>query len=368
MAIVEQAHLPALLEARRDLPALEHVIVVDGEAPEGGMTLAELDEAGAPRRLRPRRCARRRLRTTSLTLIYTSGTTGPPKGVELTHRNILAAVRAVQTMIDLPLGAKVISWLPAAHIAERTAHHYLPIVYACTVTTCPDPRRIVEVLPQVHPTWFFAVPRIWEKLKAGLEAMLAGQPEEARAKVQAALDASLQAVRLRQAGEPVPAELAAAVEQADGSCSAGCARCSGSTRSIAVNVGAAPTPREVIEFFHAIGIELAELWGMSETCGAGACNQPGRGADRHGRAGDARRRAESSRRTASCSCAAAVVMRGYRNRPSRRPRRSAPTAGSRPATSRDRRRRLRADRRPQEGADHQRRRQEHVARRTSRRR
>ena len=61
---------------------------------------------------------------------------------------------------------------------------------------------------------------------------------------------------------------------------------------VAVNVGAAPTPPEVIEFFHAIGIELAELWGMSETCGAGTCNRPGEVRDRHRRAG--RRRASSS--------------------------------------------------------------------------
>ena len=71
------------------------------------------------------------------------------------------------------------------------AHHYIPVVYAGTVTCCPNPREVVSYLPQVHPNWFFAVPRIWEKLKAGLETMLAGQPEDQREKVQTALDAAI---------------------------------------------------------------------------------------------------------------------------------------------------------------------------------
>src|SRR5689334_16303327 len=109
-----------------------------------------------------------------LTLIYTSGTTGPPKGVQLAHKNEMAALSAVEERVGFPEGSRVISWLPSAHVAERTANHYLPIVYAMTITTCPDPRRIGEYLPAVNPTWFFAVPRVWEKLKAGLEAKLAG--------------------------------------------------------------------------------------------------------------------------------------------------------------------------------------------------
>jgi len=109
-----------------------------------------------------------------LTLIYTSGTTGPPKGVQIAHRNQMAAGDAVERRVGFPDGSRVISWLPSAHVAERTAHHYLPIVYAMTITTCPDPRQIGTYLPAVKPTWFFAVPRVWEKLKAGVEAKLGG--------------------------------------------------------------------------------------------------------------------------------------------------------------------------------------------------
>jgi long-chain acyl-CoA synthetase len=314
VAIVEQAYLPALLEAARELPELAHVVVVDGEAPEGTTPLADVEAAGRDSDLDLDATLAAVTPDDVATLIYTSGTTGPPKGVELSHRNVFGAVRAVQDMLELPLGAKVISWLPAAHIAERAAHHYIPVVYAGTITTCPDPRRIIEVLPQVHPTWFFAVPRIWEKLKAGLEAMLDSQPEEARAKVRGALDAAVQAVRLRQRGEDVPAELAATVERADAEMFSGLRKMLGLDEVVTVNVGAAPTPPEVIEFFHAIGIELAELWGMSETCGAGSCNRAG--AVRIGTVGQATPGVELKlAQDGELLVRGACVMRGYRNRP-----------------------------------------------------
>jgi long-chain acyl-CoA synthetase len=273
VAIVEQAHVAALLEARRDLPGLEHVIVVDGEPPENTISLADIegsnpdfDLEGSLAQIGP---------DDFVTLIYTSGTTGPPKGVQLSHRNIMAGTQAVEEVIPFDPGARVISWLPAAHIAERMAHHYIPVVYAGTITCCPNPREVVSYLPQVRPTWFFAVPRIWEKLKAGLETMQAAQPEEQRRPIQEALEASLERVRLRQRGEPVPAELEATVARADEQMFSKLRAMLGLDQAIAVNVGAAPTPVEVLEFFHALGIELGELWGMSETCGVGTCNRPG---------------------------------------------------------------------------------------------
>jgi long-subunit acyl-CoA synthetase (AMP-forming) len=273
VAIAEPAFLETMLTARRELPGLEHMIVVGGDAPQGTTPLSEIegsdpdfDVAAAAAEIAP---------DDVLTLIYTSGTTGKPKGVQLSHRNIMVSAAALEQIIPLEPGGRLISWLPAAHIAERMAHHYIPVIYAGTVTTCDNPREVVSYLPQVHPTWFFAVPRIWEKLKAGLETMQAAQPEEQRAPVQAALQASLRRVRLRQRGEPVPEELEATVAKADEEMFSKLRAMLGLDQLVAVNVGAAPTPVEVIEFFHALGIELAELWGMSETCGFGTCNRPG---------------------------------------------------------------------------------------------
>jgi long-subunit acyl-CoA synthetase (AMP-forming) len=270
----EQQYLSQVLEARKELPGLEHVIVVDGDAPEGTLALAdvegsnpEFDVDASVAQIEP---------TDVLTLIYTSGTTGPPKGVQLRHRNLLAAVEGFEELIELPRDGRVISWLPAAHIAERNAHHYLPVVFGLEITCCDDPRQVLSYLPEVRPSWFFAVPRIWEKLKAGLETMVAGQPEEQRKPIQTALEASVRKVRLEQRGEEVPAELAEQVATADAEIFAGLRRMLGLDRVEAINVGAAPTPVEVLEFFHAIGLPLSELWGMSETCGAGTVNPPGK--------------------------------------------------------------------------------------------
>jgi long-subunit acyl-CoA synthetase (AMP-forming) len=270
MLICDRQYLPRVLEARARLPELAHVIVVDGDAPEGTIALADVessssdfDVAASVAQIEP---------TDLLTLIYTSGTTGPPKGVQLIHRNLLAAVDGLEELISFPRDGRVISWLPAAHVAERNAHHYLPIVFGLQITCCDDPRQVLSYLPEVRPSWFFAVPRIWEKLKAGLETMIAGQPQEQRERSEAALAAAVRKVRMEQRGEDVPAALAEEVAAADAEIFAGLRAMLGLDQVEAINVGAAPTPVEVLEFFHAIGLPLAELWGMSETCGAGTVN------------------------------------------------------------------------------------------------
>jgi long-chain acyl-CoA synthetase len=271
VAVVEGMFLERFEDARKDLPEIEKVIVVDGDG--GDVTFDELEESGGDFDI-----------TESvdevgpddlLTLIYTSGTTGPPKGVQLTHRNLMGLITGVEDLIELPeRGGKVISWLPAAHIAERGANYYLPVCYGLSVSVCPDPRKVVEFLPQVNPTWFFAVPRIWEKLKAGLEAMAAKLPDEQREPAEKAVAAATEKVRLEQAGQEVPEELEQAVAQADEQMFSALRKQLGLDEAVAVNVGAAPTPVEVLEYFHAIGIRIGELWGMSETCGVATCNPP----------------------------------------------------------------------------------------------
>jgi long-chain acyl-CoA synthetase len=310
--ICEQQFLQQVRDARKSLPSLEYVIVVDGEAPLGTLALSKVegsnpgfDVDAAVAQIQP---------TDVLTLIYTSGTTGPPKGVQLIHRNLFATVEGIEDLIKFPRDGRVVSWLPAAHVAERNAHHYLPIVFGLQITCCDDPREVLSYLPEVRPSWFFAVPRIWEKLKAGLETMVAGQPQERREELQAALDAGVRKVRLEQAGEPVPAELAEQVAKADAEIFAGLRTMLGLDQVEAINVGAAPTPIEVLEFFHAIGLPLAELWGMSETCGAGSVNPPAK--IKLGTVGPAAPGIELKLdEDGEVLIKSEVVMQGYRNLP-----------------------------------------------------
>ena len=270
IVVTEQAFLDRI----RAIEGVDHIIVVDATRLDEALTIADVEAEGDPEfdfeaawhAVRP---------DDILTLIYTSGTTGPPKGVQLTHANLLSAVNGFDEVIAFPSDGRVVSWLPMAHIAERACSHYLPVMLGFTTTCCPDPRQVVAYLPEVHPTWFFAVPRIWEKLKAALEAGVAAEQDDAkRQATEWALEVGLKKVRLEQAGEEIPEELAQEYAKADELVLSKVRARLGLDEVESVNVGAAPTPREVIEFFHAIGIPLAELWGMSETCGYGTCNPP----------------------------------------------------------------------------------------------
>ena len=271
--VVESSFLALVEGIKQNLPELEHVVVIEGDG--GTATLTGLESADPD--FDPTPIADAIEPDDLLTLIYTSGTTGPPKGVQLTHRNLMTLVSGVEDVIEMPeRGGKVISWLPAAHIAERGAHYYLPVTRGVQVTICSDPRKIVEFLPQVRPTWFFSVPRIFEKLKSGLEAKLASLPGEQAEAARKAIAAATRKVQLESAGQEVPEDLRAGVAQADEQMFSTIRAQLGLDEAVAGHVGAAPTSLEVLEFFHAIGIPLGELWGMSETCGAATVNPPER--------------------------------------------------------------------------------------------
>ncbi len=275
VVVTEQLYLSAVQAACAGLDEAPKIVLIDPSEsgpPEGMLSLTEL-EALAPD-FDGDAAAAEIGADDVLTLIYTSGTTGPPKGVQLSHHNLMFMVNSIAEIVQFPPRSRVISWLPSAHIAERAAHHYLPAVLGFEITSADDPRAVMEVLPEVHPQWFFAVPRIWEKLRSGLETMVAGQPAEQREPLQAALAAAIKKVRLEQAGEPVPDELAQTVAEADEKYFTALRAMLGLDEVVTINVGAAPTPVEVLEFFHAIGLPLAELWGMSETCGGGTVNPP----------------------------------------------------------------------------------------------
>ncbi len=206
------------------------MIVVDGEAPEG--TLRARRGRGIGRRAstsRPR--SRRSSRRDVLTLIYTSGTTGPPKGVQLMHRNLLAAVEGLDELISSPATGASSRGCRARTSQSATAHHYLPIVYGLQITCCDDPRQVLSYLPEVRPSWFFAVPRIWEKLKAGLETMLASQPEERQQPMRDALRGNRARCAWSSAGRRCPPSSPSRWRRPTRRSSPGCGRCSGSTRS-----------------------------------------------------------------------------------------------------------------------------------------
>ena len=156
----------------------------------------------------------------------------------------------------------------------RTSPSAPPTTTCRSSSACPSRRartraRSSATCPPVKPTWFFAVPRIWEKLRGAMLGGVFTPGSEDREH----LDAAIKKVELEQAGEEVPSEVAETAAKGEEKF-AQVRGMLGLDEAVAVNAGAAPTPPEVILFFHAIGIPLGELWGMSETCGAGTVNPP----------------------------------------------------------------------------------------------
>jgi long-subunit acyl-CoA synthetase (AMP-forming) len=214
--------------------AIEHLILLDA-ADEDTIHPDELEAAGDADGAFDFESAWRAVKPDDiLTLIYTSGTTGPPKGVQLTHGNEIAECRGVHAAAPwLGAGGGTVSYLPMAHIADRGLTHYGQMFWGDTLTCCPDVTQVFAHVADARPTRFGAVPRVWEKLKAAVEAGFDGDlVAAARADPTVAT-----AIRTRL----------------------------GFDRCESYLIGAAPAPLEVFEFFAALGIPICEVWGMSET-------------------------------------------------------------------------------------------------------
>lgn len=262
-----------------DLPALRHIVVLDDDATfddERFVHYAELRDRGATLHAESPSTFERltdEIKTDDpLSMIYTSGTTGTPKGVVLSHRNAIHEAIAVYSRHDAPPHVSNIAYLPLAHVAERELSIYMPVVHAGHVHTLADPGDIVAALGRVRPDSLFGVPRVWEKMVAGLKNMLTGVPEDRREALLAANELLQEGYKLRSAGKEVPAELAERIAETDRTVLAPIRRMLGLDELVFAASGAAALPLEVLYFIAGLGIEIHEVWGLSETTGAVTSN------------------------------------------------------------------------------------------------
>jgi long-chain acyl-CoA synthetase len=271
VAFVENAGFLAKFEAIRDqLPMLRHIVVMDPDGIELGGRVSswldlvangELEDSRNPeafedwRRVTPDDLA---------TLIYTSGTTGPPKGVMLAHSNVCWMAESAAAYLDR-LGERHISYLPFAHVFERFIGHWGAIRLRSHVYFCPETSLLFAYAVEVKPTAIIGVPRVWEKLEAALSAGIQADPEEQRRNaILQAIEVGRKLVRLQQTGQPAPPDLLSAAERARPVWMAIRAKVGLEELEYGIT-GAAPINPAVIEFFQALGINLWEGWGMTET-------------------------------------------------------------------------------------------------------
>ena len=262
------------------LPGIKKIIVRDPAACPAGdryMTWAEFEMLGReqfaaqPGEITARVAAIRP--DDPLALLYTSGTTGNPKGVLLTHRNILYETAAADMMgVTIPR-VRWVSYLPLAHIAERMFSIYLSIHSAGHVHFCPDIAQLVPVIGKVRPTAFFGVPRVWEKIRAGIQALIAAEQDESRrAAVLQAMDIGRRYVESCQYGQATSQELEARFLAADEQVLGPIRSLLGLGEASSFSSAAAPLPPDVASFFAGLGMKILDVYGMTETTGAFTAN------------------------------------------------------------------------------------------------
>ncbi|MFT6291223.1 MAG: long-chain acyl-CoA synthetase [Ilumatobacter sp.] len=203
------------------------------------------------------------------TIIYTSGTTGPPKGVMLSHSNVAWTLESVgqsmrdQTDIDDFAGKRHVSYLPMAHVMERLLGHYYMVDFATKVYCCPETSHMPAMVRESKPNVFIGVPRVWEKMYAGVNAAISADPEKEQ-QFNDGVAAAIPIMAKMTNGTATDEEIATwnfldevgfkAVRGLIG------------LDEVEIGIsGAAPIPAEILEWFRAIGVPLSEGYGMSET-------------------------------------------------------------------------------------------------------
>lgn len=270
VVICEQQYVDRILASGAQV---DHIVCIDG-APAGTISLDEL-YAAAPEDFDFESTWRAVQPDDVITLIYTSGTTGNPKGVEMTHANLMFEAEALSAVVDVRPDDRATSYLPSAHIADRMMALYNQEMYGILVTVVSDVREIAVALPDARPTIWAAVPRVWEKLKAAIEFAVAHEPDETRRQALGwALSVADKRAAALLADEPLADDAAAEWAQADELVLSKLREKLGLDQLRWAVSGAAPIPRETLAFFVGIGIPIAEVWGMSELSCVASVSHP----------------------------------------------------------------------------------------------
>jgi long-chain acyl-CoA synthetase len=274
--VSDAAQAEKLLAERHLLPALEFIAVFTDEVPPAAvrdshsvLRLTQVIDRGRALAADPEALARYDAGIAAvqpddlLTLIYTSGTTGEPKGVMLTHENLLSNIRAVVPVLVLSAQDIALSYLPLSHVFERMVT-YLYLYEGVTLCHAESIDTLARDLQQVRPTVMTGVPRVYEKLHGRIRDAVAAGPAFRRRLFEWAVKVGTDASAARREGR-APSPIVKIQEAvADGLVAAKIRDRVGGRLRLAVS-GSAPLPPHIARFFHAVGLPLIEGYGLTET-------------------------------------------------------------------------------------------------------
>jgi len=284
IAVVEnEDHLAKVLEVRNQLPALRRVVLMDGVAPERdeAFVVSWTDAMQRGLDALPQIAEDLDRRSDAVqpsdiaTLVYTSGTTGPPKAVMATHGNLIAAINALGPIVNLSSDDRVLSYLPLAHILERLNSEVRLDCAGNALWFAASLAEMPAELRDLRPTCFVGVPRVWEKMAATINVAIDAMPSSRRSLARWAIAAGEQTVDRRQRGEAATAVQRLRHRVADRLVLRRIRNETGLDQAHTLITGAAPISQQVLRFFHALGLEVLEGYGMSENMTVTTVNRHG---------------------------------------------------------------------------------------------
>jgi long-chain acyl-CoA synthetase len=255
----------ALDEAKPGIPTLEHVCGFELDATDPRSFAALLASGRAAAKLEPVKVSP----DDAAGFVYTSGTTGEPKGVVLTHKNFCANCNALTPLFPLTSEDRSLAFLPWAHAFGQTAEFYMLPALGCSVAINDEVSKLVSNLPDLKPTVLIAVPRIFNRIYDGVNQQMRDKPKP----IQALFHAGIRAATRRSRGGQLSFGESVTLKLADKLIFKKVRQRFGGRLRLVVS-GSAALSKEVAEFIDALGIDVYEGYGLTETAPVVSVNTP----------------------------------------------------------------------------------------------